>query len=47
MSYQHIFAGNPLDRGEAQRRDEQWISDRAADPSSRFLPMHNLNVLIS
>ncbi len=47
MSYQHIFAGNPLDRGEAERRDEQWISDRAKDPASRFLPMHDLNVLIS
>ena len=43
----HIFAGNPLDRGEAERRDEGWIADRARQVDSRFLPMHNLNVLVS
>ena len=43
----HIFAGNPLDRGEAERRDESWIADRARQADSRFLPMHNLNVLVS
>ena len=43
----HIFAGNPLDRGEAERRDENWIVDRARQADSRFLPMHNLNVLVS
>ncbi len=47
MTNPHIFAGNPLDRGETVRRDEGWISDRANDPTSKFLPMRDLNVLIS
>ena len=42
----HVYAGNPLDRGEAQRRDEQWLIDRARDTASRFLPMRELNVPI-
>jgi NAD+ diphosphatase len=43
----HVFAGNPLDRGERQRRDEAWISARALDPNSRFLPLSELSVLVS
>ena len=43
----HIFAGNPLDRGEAERRDEKWLADRARQADSCFLPMHNLNVLVN
>lgn len=43
----HIFAGNPLDRGDQVRRDEEWLSQRAKDPGSKFLPMWDLNVLIS
>ena len=43
----HIYSGNPLDRGDRERRDEEWISDRAKDPRSRFLPMQDLNILIS
>ncbi len=43
----HIYAGNPLDRGERERRDEKWIADRARDPCSKFLPLNDLNVLIS
>jgi len=43
----HIYTGNPLDRGERERRDEEWISDSARDPTSKFLPMWNLNVLVS
>ena len=46
MKNPHIFAGNPLDRGERERRDEEWISTRAHDPTSKFLPMWNLNVLL-
>jgi NAD+ diphosphatase len=42
----HVYAGNPLDRGEAQRRDEQWLGDRARDAASKFLPMRDLNVPI-
>ena len=43
----HVFAGNPLDRGESERRDEERISNRARDSRSRFLPMSDLNVLIT
>ena len=42
----HIFAGNPLDRGDVQRRDPQWLENAARDPASRVLPMWKLNVLI-
>ena len=43
----HIFAGNPLDRGERVRRDEEWISNKATDPKSKFLPMWDGKVLIT
>ena len=43
----HVFAGNPLDRGERERRDDGWLEDRAKDPRSRFLPLWQLNVPIS
>ena len=42
----HTFAANPLDRGEAERRDEDWIEAQAHDPQSQFLPFSNLNVLL-
>lgn len=43
----HIYAGNPLDRGDQVRRDEEWLSQKATDPGSKFLPMWDLNVLIA
>lgn len=43
----HIFAANPLDRGERERRDEDWISRMAKDRKSKLLPMHDLNVPIT
>ena len=43
----HVFAGNPLDRGEVERRDEEWLTAKASDPSSRILPMWQLNVPVS
>jgi NAD+ diphosphatase len=42
----HVFAGNPLDRSEVQRRDQQWLDAQAINPRSRFLPLWQLNVLI-
>ena len=47
MSISHIYSGNPLDRGERERRDELWITNMTNDPTSRFLPMRDLNVLVS
>ena len=46
-SIPHIYAGNPLDRGDQVRRDEEWLKQRAKDPGSKFLPMADLNVLIA
>ena len=45
--YQHVFAGNPLDRGEVERRDENWIAEKAKDSASRFLPMRGPHVLVN
>ncbi len=47
LNISHIYAGNPLDRGDRERRDEEWIADRAKDPGSKFLPMWDLKVPIS
>ena len=43
----HVYAGNPLDRGDRERRDEQWLADRARHSTSKFLPMWDLNVPIT
>ena len=43
----HIFAANPLDRCEVERRDEDWISRRIKEPSSRFLPLRGPAALLS
>ena len=47
MREPHIFAGNPLDRGEQDRRDENWIIEKARDTTSRFLPMSGSTVLVN
>lgn len=46
MSVIHTFAGNPLDRGDAQRRDPEWLEAAARDPAARWLLLHQLNVLV-
>ena len=47
ISISHIFAANPLDRGERERRDEEWILRMAKDRKSKLLLMHDLNVPIT
>jgi NAD+ diphosphatase len=42
----HIFAGNPLDRGDAERRDPEWLTAAAAKSDSRYLPLWQLNALV-
>lgn len=37
-----MFAGNPLDRAEFERRDESWLAKQIREPQSRFLPMWRL-----
>jgi NAD+ diphosphatase len=46
MSFTHVFAGNPLDRADAKRRDPEWLAAAACDSSSRYLPLWQLNVLL-
>ena len=43
----HIFADNPFNRGEVERRDEDWIAQQSQAPGSKFLPFRNLNVLLT
>ena len=47
MDVPHVYAANPLDRGERERRDEEWISRMGKNPGSRLLPMNELNVPIA
>ena len=47
MTLVHRFAGNPLDRADAERRDDDWLAAAGKDPSSRFLPFNHLNVLLA
>jgi NAD+ diphosphatase len=42
----HVFAGNPLDRGDTYRRDQTWLDAQVINSQSRFLPLWQLNVLI-
>jgi len=46
VSYTHIFAGNPLDRGDIERRDEQLLKNMVWQDNAKFLPFHTLNPLI-
>ena len=46
MSLVHTFAGNPLNRGHALRRDAAWLDAAARAPATRYLPLHQLNVLV-
>jgi len=42
----HTFAGNPFDRADAERRDAPWLAAAARAPSTRYLPLWQLNVLV-
>ncbi len=46
MSYTHIFAGNPLDRGDRERRDDELIKRMMRQDNVRILPFHELMPLI-
>jgi NAD+ diphosphatase len=47
LNFTHVYSGNPVDRGEKERRDDQWIADKAKDATSKFLPLRDLNVLVT
>ena len=44
MGMAHVYSSNPLDRGDHERRDDQWLADMLANPSSKFLPLRDSNV---
>jgi NAD+ diphosphatase len=46
MSKAHIFAGNPLDRGDALRRDPEALEQVTRAPASLYLPFADLRVLV-
>ncbi|MCZ6853490.1 MAG: NAD(+) diphosphatase, partial [Gammaproteobacteria bacterium] len=46
MGINHTFSGNPLDRGDNERRDPVWLAKSQSDYNSRFLPFWQLNVLV-
>lgn len=41
-----VFTGNRFDRASHLRNDPEWLTQKLSDPSSRFLPMHQLKALI-
>ncbi|MEM1434709.1 MAG: NAD(+) diphosphatase [Pseudomonadota bacterium] len=47
MTMTHVFAGNPLDRGDAERRDPDWLAAAARHENTQFLPLWQLNALVS
>ncbi len=40
--FRNTFAGNPLDREAARRRDEDWVLRQIDSADARFLPLRNL-----
>ena len=42
----HVYAGNPLNRGDHERRDEQWLDASAKASTSMFLPLWENTVMI-
>ncbi len=47
MYFPHVYSGNPVDRGETVRRDDHWLADKAKDSTSKFLPLRDLNILVT
>ena len=42
----HIFTGNSLDRGDVERRNEDWINSNSKSEDARYLTMADLNPLV-
>ena len=47
LNFSHVYSNNPVDRGETVRRDDEWLADKAKDSTSKFLPLRDLNVLVT
>ena len=46
MPYTHTFAGNPFDRGDKERRDEDLLARMIRQENVRIIPFHNLEPLV-
>ncbi len=46
MPYTHTFAGNPFDRGDKERRDEDLLARMIRQENVRIIPFHNLKPLL-
>ena len=46
MSYTHTFAGNPLNRADSERRDEELLKRLMRHDKVRVLPFHELKPLV-
>ena len=44
---QHTFGGNRLDRAEAKRRNEDWVTNAYADQDALVLPFWRQRVLLN
>ena len=42
----HVYAGNPLNRGDHERRDEEWLDVNSKASTSKFLPLWENTVMI-
>lgn len=42
----HVFAGNPLNRAEVERRDSSWLAAAPTHPQALFLPLQRLKVAL-
>lgn len=47
MYFPHVYSGNPVDRGETVRRDDGWLAEKAKESTSKFLPLRDLNILVT
>jgi len=41
-----VFTGNRFDRAAQYRADASWMAEKQQDPTSRYVPLHNLRALI-
>jgi len=46
LTTSHVFSSNPIDRVQAERRNEAWLDAQLHHPRSRFLPFRKLSPAI-
>jgi len=45
-SFTNVFAGNPLERASYRRADDEWLTERLADPNALALAIWNGKPLV-